>query len=287
MSEPPQGQIHLVVPRTQAARWLQNQVEAGRKLNPGSFLTGSSASVSAAIHEGTQWLVVVRQMLRRIFDKPDIADQWRDLNFMMVNSAHDRATRAHLFNSYRDDYVARLAGIRKMLTYVEEAIPVPPTAPKENLPQPAGYEVFIVHGHDIAAREAVARFLMKLEIEPIILDEEPNAGRNIIEKLEEAFAEGLEGFAVVIMTPDDIGAVKDHPEAPKPRARQNVIMELGYFIGFLGRDRVCALYRAGVELPSDYHGVVYVPLDEAGAWQMGLARELKAAGFDVDLNKAL
>jgi predicted nucleotide-binding protein len=76
-------------------------------------------------------------------------------------------------------------------------------------------------------------------------------------------------------------------EAQQPRARQNVILELGYFLGKLGRGRVCVIYVDGVEIPSDYHGVVFVPLDEAGAWRLRLARELKAAGFDIDMNRAV
>ena len=88
------------------------------------------------------------------------------------------------------------------------------------------------------------------------------------------------------MTPDDVGTTKAEPVNTLPRARQNVVLELGYFIGLLGRNRVCALYKGGVELPSDYSGVGYLRLDDAGAWQLLLARRLKEAGLDVDLNKA-
>ena len=73
----------------------------------------------------------------------------------------------------------------------------------------------------------------------------------------------------------------------KARARQNVVFELGYFIGRLGRNRVCALYAEGVEIPSDYSGVVYTKLDASGAWRLELAKELKAAGLPVDMNLAL
>jgi predicted nucleotide-binding protein len=124
---------------------------------------------------------------------------------------------------------------------------------------------------------------MKLGLRPIILAEEPNAGRTIIEKLE---ASSSVGFAAVLLTPDDVGATKDNSNSLKPRARQNVILELGYFVAKLGRERVCALYRAGVELPSDYHGVAYVVLDDQGAWKLAFAREMKASGINVDLNLA-
>jgi hypothetical protein len=112
-------------------------------------------------------------------------------------------------------------------------------------------KVFIVHGHDDGAREAVARFLERLGFEAIILHERANQGRTVIEKVE---AHGDVGFAVVLLTPDDEGCVKG--DTLVPRARQNVILELGYFIGRLGRKRVCALKRGDVEIPSDFGGVV-------------------------------
>ena len=88
------------------------------------------------------------------------------------------------------------------------------------------------------------------------------------------------------MTPDDVGSLKDGEPNLKPRARQNVIFEFGYFIGTLSRKRVCALVKGNVEKPSDYDGVLYIPLDDLGAWEMGLIKELKTAGFNVDANRA-
>ncbi len=143
-------------------------------------------------------------------------------------------------------------------------------------------EVFVIHGHEDAARETVARFLERLSLDPVILHEQPNKGRTIIEKFED-YADA--GFAVVLLTPDDVGALATDRDNLKPRARQNVILELGFFIGTLGRERVCALKKHGVETPSDYDGVVYTDLDDAGAWKMELVRELKAAGYRVDANR--
>jgi predicted nucleotide-binding protein len=142
--------------------------------------------------------------------------------------------------------------------------------------------VFIVHGHDGEAREAVARFVDQAGLEPIILHEQPNKGRTVIEKFE---AHGDVSFAIVLLTPDDIGGAKDGPASP--RARQNVVLELGYFIGRLGRDRVCALRRGDVEIPSDYLGVVYHELDIDGGWKQALAKELQAAGHEIDWNKVM
>jgi len=143
-------------------------------------------------------------------------------------------------------------------------------------------DIFIVHGHDDSAKHSVARCIEKLGLNPIILQEQPNEGKTVIEKLEKR---GEVGFAVIILTPDDVGNVVENKDDLKPRARQNVILELGYFIGKLGRSRVCALHKGNVELPSDIHGVIWENLDENGAWQFKLAKELKNAGYDIDMNK--
>lgn len=143
--------------------------------------------------------------------------------------------------------------------------------------------VFVVHGHDDAARETVARFLERLGLVAVILHEQVSRGRTVIEKVEE---HGDVAFAVVLLTPDDEGRARGSGEL-MPRARQNVVLELGYFLARLGRDRVCALKRGGVEIPSDYAGVVWTDMDSGGGWRLTLAREMKVVGFDVDLNKAM
>lgn len=146
-------------------------------------------------------------------------------------------------------------------------------------------KIFIVHGRDEGAKHQVARLIGELGLEPVILDEQADEGRTIIAKFEQK-AMGV-GFAVVLLTPDDEGRLKGEDSDPRPRARQNVIFELGYFIGSLGRNRVCALTKGDVDLPSDYDGVVYIPLDDAGGWKLKLVKELQEVGFDVDANRAL
>jgi predicted nucleotide-binding protein len=144
--------------------------------------------------------------------------------------------------------------------------------------------VFVVHGHDVAAKESAARFLIKLGLEPIILHEQPNEGRTIIEKFE-AFADV--SFAIVLLTPDDVGATQAASNELSARARQNVVFELGYFVGKLGRSRVCALFSKSVEIPSDFHGVLYIELDDADAWRTKLAQELVQVGMNINLQGLL
>lgn len=170
---------------------------------------------------------------------------------------------------------------RDYIDFVKERMPAPP-AEKVNSIGQMSKKVFLVHGHDNAAKQEVARFLEKLGFEPIILSERPNQGKTLIEKFE---THADVGFAVVLMTPDDEGGAKG--AKAQPRARQNVLLELGYFIGRLGRHRVCALKRGDIEFPSDYAGVVYEELDAGGAWKAKVGLELEAAGYSIDWNMAM
>jgi len=142
-------------------------------------------------------------------------------------------------------------------------------------------EVFVVHGHDDALRSEVCRLLERLDLVPVVLSEQPDRGRVLIEKFEQ---HADVAYAVVLLTPDDEGRLGNAGEL-KPRARQNVVFELGFFCGKLGRHRVCALVKNDVEFPSDIQGFVYKRADDAGAWRFQLAKEIKDAGLNVDLNK--
>jgi predicted nucleotide-binding protein len=146
--------------------------------------------------------------------------------------------------------------------------------------------VFIVHGHDESLPDKVWRILNELDLEPIILAEQHDESLTIIEKFER-YADVW--YAVVLLTPDDIGASKADPESKKDRARQNVILELGFFMGILGRSNVCVLHKGNIEKPSDINGVLYLPVDDAGAWRDKLGRRLKkagqAVGIEIDMNK--
>lgn len=143
------------------------------------------------------------------------------------------------------------------------------------------HKVFVVHGHDSGTKEAVARCLSKLDLEPIILHERPNEGRTIIEKFEH---HSEVGCSVVILTADDVGASKSDPSKLENRARQNVIFEMGFFFARLGRAKTIALLEKGLTKPSDIDGVLYISMDDGG-WELQLVRELKAAGLNVDANK--
>jgi predicted nucleotide-binding protein len=160
----------------------------------------------------------------------------------------------------------------------------PPPQPVAAAQSPSNGKVFIAHGHDEAALHSVARFIERLDIEAIILREQPDSGRAVIEKFEDCVNQV--NFAVVLLTPDDLGGVAA-ATIHAARARQNVVFELGYFTGKLGRGRVCLLRKGEVEIPSDLYGVIYTEMDLADGWKRKLARELKEAGLAFDPAKVL
>lgn len=128
---------------------------------------------------------------------------------------------------------------------------------------------FIVHGHDDNLKLEVARFLEKqLLKDAIILHEKANRGKTVIEKFEEF---STVDFAIALWTKDDLGKASKEDNL-KPRARQNVIFETGFFIGKISRENVIILYEKGIDIPSDYSGVVYIPI--IGNWKESLRIEI-------------
>ena len=147
--------------------------------------------------------------------------------------------------------------------------------------------IFIVHGHNEEMKQSTARFLEKVGLTPIILHERPNKGRTIIEKFTDY---SDVNFAVILLSADDVAFPKTESiENAKFRARQNVILELGFFLGKIGRENVVVLHEQveNLEIPSDYQGILYVPYDNSGNWKLSIAKELKAIGYEIDGNKLL
>jgi predicted nucleotide-binding protein len=152
------------------------------------------------------------------------------------------------------------------------ATSVHPSAPVE-----LSDEIFVVHGRDEAAKEQVASVIQRAGLTPVILHQQANKGKTIIEKFEKHGSAA--GFAVVIATPDDVGGLAVPSPDLKPRARQNVIGEMFWFAGRLGRDKVCTLVKGDIDMPSDVAGVGYTPMDDHGGWKAKLLQELSAAGY--------
>lgn len=237
--------------------------------------------------EFEEWENSVEMLLTELFGPGGYLLRFRQLSIRPISYSMGGGRRWHA-----DPNEAWPAGLKQADKILAEAIEEAEvtgasaassgSATRASTPRAPRNKVFVVHGHDDAARESAARFVEKLGIEAIVLNEQATGGRTIMEKLE--FYSDVD-FAVVLLTPDDEGGAIG--SSVQPRARQNVILELGYFVGKLGRKHVCALYKGSPELPSDFLGVGYVPLDNNGGWHVTLARELRAAGFSVDMNQVL
>lgn len=283
-SAPPPAEVplYLAMSREEAHRRITERIERGSELK--SRPIRSEQAFNEVQQAYWTWSEYNEEMLRRVFTSPKIAEEYSG-SFGIVFGGGER----YLEEEVRELHESIDGAIRRLTSIVErlELIPLAPGI--GHAPPPAAAatgvasgKVFVVHGHDEAVREAVARFISRLGLTPVILHEQASQGRTIVEKLEH---HGDTGYAVVLLTPDDVGGIG--PQSLRPRARQNVVLELGYFIGRLGRDHVCAVHRGELELPSDYMGVIYVPFDSGGGWHLQLAKELRAAGFAIDMNKGL
>jgi predicted nucleotide-binding protein len=149
---------------------------------------------------------------------------------------------------------------------------------------PNGTRIFVVHGHDDAAREQLERILLLLGLEPFVLQNTAGGGMTIIEALERQIGKEPEAkFGIVLMTPDDMGfANRDGADKSQPRARQNVVMEMGMLLSSLTREKVVILVKGHLEQPSDAHGIIYLHFNNHVKEVVPrLTERLRAAGFDI------
>jgi len=275
MTKDADEEVHLRLPRKEAKLRLQKQINDGQKIL--SLPVSSDDDLKLAREKLREWVEYNNDFLAKPFTTNKIQREFTKLVPSLKGYIYFSKRKEEFYGNVRM-YLTKLRSIRNRLDLFEEGITITDRV------KSFGNKVFIVHGHDVAAKQAVAYLLKQLDLDVVILHEKPDKGRTIIEKLLEESDIDV-GYAVVVLTPDDVGRVASEEGKLSPRARQNVVLELGYFLAKLGKERVHALYKEGVELPTDYLGVLYTPLDDAGSWQLKLAKELKAIGFSIDLNK--
>jgi predicted nucleotide-binding protein len=268
----------LTMTREEASKAIQERIEKGtRMLSPHARTLLSYEGRYEAFY---RWDSFNNTMLKKLFSTCKVADEEYNVPVPILvlgqrsSADQDRELQDSLRRCIRD-----LDIIIDKLPLYEECAPVATLSSEMQLRD--SRSVFVVHGRTEGLREAVARLLSNLGLDPIILCEQTNQGRTIIEKFED---HADVGYAVVLLTPDDEGRLATSDAALSPRARQNVIFELGYFIGRLGRKRVCVIVEEGVEVPSDIAGLGYVSRDPKSYWKYQLASELKSAGYAVTLD---
>lgn len=275
---PTQPETFLLVSKDNAATQLDEQVSKGILLKNMTVLADKNNSHE----EYTKWNDYNIELLERIFNTRRYALQYDRSNQKAAICAYDldRYNKSKRLAGKIDANINSLQSIRDKINIIPSKSDF-----NEDIRMSSANinnKVFVVHGHDNFAKESVARVLKDLKLEPIILHEQPNGGKTIIEKFEK---HSDVGFAVVLLTPDDFGYKYGNENTKLPRARQNVIFELGYFIGKIGRQRVCAICKGELETPSDILGVIWIQMgNEDNGWKLSLCNELKHAGFQIDLN---
>ena len=262
-STPSSASPSLTQPRAEVERRIKERIELGRQLqarqlrNPDKYY-----------REAAKWSEYNEELLKIVFTTESVYEKYAS-GYGGLLPDND-AQALHFRRMTVDDDIAKLESIIERLELYPEP-PVQSVSEEVRPPQQAhdSSKVFVVHGHDEAALQAVARFLEKLRLKAIIRREQPDQGRTIIEKFEHCANEV--GFAVVLLTPDDLIQAGAAPNNAS-RARQNVIFELGYFAGKLGRGRACLLRKGDVEIPSDLYGVIYTEMDAADGWKKACNR---------------
>lgn len=147
-------------------------------------------------------------------------------------------------------------------------------------------KVFIVHGHDETLKQQLEIFLSEIGIDAVVLHRKADEGMTVIEKFEK---HSNVGYAFVLLSPDDLGCKlidsnnAINMEDMEKRARQNVIFEFGYFLGKLGRKRVCCIYKEGVVLPTDASGIIYKKVSEKiEEVAFSILKDLRTCGFKIN-----
>jgi predicted nucleotide-binding protein len=270
------GSSVLSISQAEAETQLNERIAAGQEMQ--RFQLGRERSLAPLERRITRWRELNQEWLDRILGG-EAAEEYRiaaaNHDFVLVNVyARNDLKRPDL-----DREITILQSIKyRLYTWVPRSDVM---SPGFNAQTSQDAPIFIVHGSDTLRAESVAHTVTSATgRRTIILRDEPNLGRTLIEKFEQHAAEV--SYAIIVLTADDKGSRADETDT-RPRGRQNVIFEMGYFFGFIGRGNVSVLLRPGVEKPSDMAGIAYITFDDNRAWKAELLRELRHAGFDVQL----
>jgi len=208
---------------------------------------------------------------------------YKKLKFIEQVPLSDQAFSGSEFTKPEKAKLREITNASNSLLHKVKLLLSPPKSDTRMNNQVRSNKIFVVHGHDNEMKLDVAQTLQQLDLAPIILHEKPNRGQTIIEKISDY---ANVSFAVVLVSPDDLAYPEQKTtDEAKYRANQNVIFELGYFLGRLGKQNVIAIYRKkkNFEIPNDYNGVLWI--EYKNGWYFKLITELQACNFDVDANK--
>lgn len=282
----------LQIPQQQAEQQLTRRIEIGQDLmryvrNPladsarGAYqFPVSREDLAETWHQAMLWHAFNQTWIDTNLGGQASEEYRAHQSYDYRNAEIDQSVKYEMLHRQLPREVSFLESIRERLPLWDRHQETPAAAENTARVSP-DTPILIVHGDDTWRAGSVAHTVTSAtRCESIIIRDKPNLGRTRIEKLEGHAAEV--SYAIIVLTADDKGGPANQA-ITRPRGRQDVIFEMGYFCGLLGRDRVCVLLVPGVEKPSDMEGLGYITLDDEGAWRTTLLRELKHAGFEVSL----
>lgn len=284
----PKDPTELLISRDDAKSKLQERIQKGLEIK--QVQISSREALNTTNNEYSKWNSFNAELLKRIFTTDELSEEYSRWSGISTIAMHDPSLGEKISDLYKniDRKIHRIDSIIERL----ELIPLRNTtssdkATEDNSPhsQSKTKKVFIVHGHDEVAKTSLEVFLHEIGLEPVVLHRQADEGLTVIEKFEK---HSDVGYAFILLTPDEIAYIKseqgkqDDERKKEFRARPNVIFEFGYFVGKLGRSRVCCLYTGEVSLPSDVDGMIYKKFTsniEEVAYS--IIKDLKASGYAI------
>lgn len=281
----PKQPLELAMSREEAKTRLQDRIEKGLELKKNQV--GSNAAFEALSKEYSKWDSYNSELLKRTFTTDELAKEY-DFWGVMSLSMDEPSLGEKIADLYEniDSKIHRIDSIIERLELIPLSQPLQSVAETRlQSTVQRSKKVFVVHGHDEIAKTSLEVFLHEIGLEPIVLHRQADEGMTIIEKFEK---HSDVGYAFILLTPDEIAflaseeTMADEVRHKENRARPNVIFEFGYFVGKLGRSRVCCLYTGNVTLPSDVSGMIYKRYESSiEEVAYGVIKDLKASGYTV------
>jgi predicted nucleotide-binding protein len=282
----PKFPAELTISRNEAESKLQDRMQKGREIRQAQI--NSLATLEAVVNKYSKWNSFNIELLKRIFTTEELAEEYSHYSSLafMVGQSHNPSLGEKIDDLYKniDKKIHRIDSILERLEIIPLSIATSATEEPTRAPAKTK-KIFVVHGHNEIAKTNLEVFLNEIGLEPVVLHRKADEGLTIIEKFEK---HSDVGYAFILLTPDEIAYIKsdedksDNERKKEFRARPNVIFEFGYFVGKLGRSRVCCLYTGNVSLPSDVNGMIYKKftssIEEAG---YSIIKDLKAAGYEI------
>lgn len=280
--------VELLASRDDARQRLQERIQKGVELK--QMKVNSPPSFAELKHEYEKWNSFNRELLKRIFTNEDFAGEYSRASGIVILGGRELSLGEKISELYRniEDRARRLDSIIERLELIPIQQGIEGELPTGNAASSNGArskKVFVVHGRDEIAKTCLEVILHEIGLEPVVLHRQADLGQTVIEKFER---HSDVGYVFILLTPDEVAYLRDEDVKPDSerrkefRARANVIFEFGYFVGKLGRSRVCCLYTGGVSLPSDVAGMIYKKYENSvEEVAYSITKDLRASGYSV------